>query len=60
MNLVKAIEIGSNNGLKPEGVTWGEYLEAIKLLVEAGKAVKRSRLLWGDRGVPTLPGETEE
>lgn len=38
MNLRKAIEILSNNGLKPEGTTWGEYLEAIKLAIEALEA----------------------
>ena len=33
--------------------------EAHKLNIEALEAVKESRRLWGDRGVPKLPSETE-
>lgn len=32
----------------------------MKLGIEALKGVKESRRLWGDRGVPLLPGETKE
>ena len=34
--------------------------EADKLSIEALKAVKQSRIIWGSRGVALLPGETEE
>jgi len=37
-----------------------ELRDAQKLGIEAMKAVKRSRILWGARGVNILPGETVE
>ncbi len=59
MNIEKAIEI-----LAEFNVTWSqashkEKRQAIKLGIEALKATQESRRLWGDTGVPTLPGETE-
>jgi hypothetical protein len=37
-----------------------DHCEDMKLGIEALKAVKESRRIWGDRGVGTLPGETEK
>jgi len=36
-----------------------DYHDSLRLGSEALKAVVESRRLWGDRGVGTLPGETE-
>lgn len=37
-----------------------DELTALNLGIEALKAVEESRRIWGDRGVPLLPGETEK
>ena len=36
------------------------YKESSRLGLEALKAVKESRRLWGERGVSKLPGETKD
>jgi len=60
MKLEKAIEIGSYNGLKPEGTTWGEYLEAIQLLAEAGERILKERRIEDDPDWGRLFSETQE
>ena len=60
MNLAKAIEILSNNGLCPEGTTWGEYLEAVRLGAEALKRCQRLRSDKHCSPIKPLPGETED
>ena len=60
MNLPKAIQILSNHGLKPVNTTWGEYLEALKLGIEALKAIERHRKTELQARWLVLPGETEE
>lgn len=57
MKLEKAIEICSNHGLKPQGSTWGDYLDAIKLLIEAGKREVRHRQGLVLTKPELLPGE---
>jgi len=42
MTIDEAIELLSNNGLRPPGATWGDYLKAVQLGISALKAVKRS------------------
>jgi len=60
MTIHKDIEILSNNGLKPDGTTWGEYLKAVKLGLEALKVIERDRNLGMPWAINQLPGEDPE
>ena len=60
MLLKEAIEILSNHGVKPKNTTWGDYLEAVKLGVEALKFYEELRRTQGVRIAFRLPGETVE
>lgn len=60
MNIPKAIEILSNHGLKPEGATWQDYLDAIKLSIEALKLYKTIKANGLRSKDFMLPGETPE
>lgn len=60
MNLDKAIEILSNHGVKPEGATWQDYLDAVKLGIEAIKRLKQNRTLHFIPSLKPLPEETTD
>lgn len=60
MKIDKAIEIlVIHNDHNPD-FTDAERQEAHQLGIEALKAVKDSRSLWGNRGISELPDETKE
>lgn len=60
MKLTKAIEIVQHHGVTDDGATWQDYLDAVKLLIEAGKLIDYCRSGNYDPPFELLPGETEE
>lgn len=60
MTIPEAIENLDQLPYQGEGCLDGKTVAALKLGIEALKGVERSRIFWGERGVPRLPGETEK
>jgi len=59
MKLEEAIKILTGFVVNEPDIWEPDEENALKLGIEAFKAVERNRKLWGDRGVPTLSGETK-
>jgi hypothetical protein len=57
MTLDEAIEVLTTENNHPWNQHNSALRAAVKLGIQALKAVKESRTLWGARGVPPLPGE---
>ena len=60
MTLERAILLQQLIVHQGEGNFDDDDIDALKLLIEAGKAVVTNRIEWGSRGIGILPGETEE
>lgn len=60
MTIDEAIKILSYNGLCPEGCTWGDYLKAVKLGLEALGAIDGIRKHHHLYTASLLPGETKD
>jgi hypothetical protein len=60
MTIDEALKILESMGLKPKETTWGEYLKAVALGIEALKRVKWNRENYAMYRISALPGETEE
>ncbi len=59
MNIPKAIKSNQDLIAQPWLQPFPDLIKSVQLGIEALKATQESRRLWGDTGVPTLPGETE-
>ncbi len=60
MTLEEAIEISQSECCVPNSVFMTDKYQALALLIEAGKEVKRLRALRPSSLYTLLPGETEE